>query len=92
MTNDTNAIPKTSKKSALLVGAAMAGLMLGTTTLTACGGDGTAAAAKGHNGCNGPNGCGAAGTKGEKEHNGCNGPNGCGARDGGKGHGAKGKS
>jgi hypothetical protein len=68
---------KTTQKkfSSLLVGAAFAGLMAGTTTLTACGGDGASAE---RNGCNGPNGCGGHGKAGEKKDaNGCNGPNGC---------------
>lgn len=74
------------KLSSLLVGAAFAGLMAGTGTLAACSGD---AAKASQNGCNGPNGCGAQGTKKEangcnghgtkKEANGCNGPNGCNA-------------
>jgi hypothetical protein len=70
---------KSSKKlSSLLAGAAFAGLLTGVGTLTACGGDTKAQ----HNGCNGPNGCGSAGSN-KKEANGCNGPNGC------KGHDAK---
>lgn len=65
---------KNSKKlSSLLVGAAFAGLLTGTSTLASCSGD---SAKAGHNGCNGPNGCGAQGSK-KKEANGCNGPNGC---------------
>ncbi len=79
---------KNSKKiSSLLVGAAFAGLMAGTTTLASCGGDTKAATEKngcnGHaakkeaNGCNGPNGCN--GHDAKKEANGCNGPNGCNA-------------
>lgn len=63
-----------NKTSRLLVGAALAGLMVGSAApLASCSGD--KAAAKGHNGCNGPNGCGSTGTK--KEANGCGGANGC---------------
>jgi len=77
---------KNSKKlSSLVVSAAFAGLMAGTATLASCSGDGAKAS---HNGCNGPNGCGAQGTTkkeangcnghaAKKEANGCNGPNGC---------------
>jgi hypothetical protein len=65
-----------SKFSRFLVGAAIAGLMVGTTApLTSCSGDD--ASAKERNGCNGPNGCGAEGHDQKKEANGCNGPNGC---------------
>lgn len=69
-------LPK--KLSTLLVGAAVAGLMTATTTLTSCSGGSTAPAGK--NGCNGPNGCAS---KDRKEANGCSGPNGC------NGHGTK---
>ncbi|MBL8728926.1 MAG: hypothetical protein JNM25_10885 [Planctomycetes bacterium] len=69
---------KHSKKlSTLLLGAAVAGLMTATTTLTSCSGDSSAAE---RNGCNGPNGCGG---KDKKEANSCSGPNGC------NGHGTK---
>lgn len=69
---------KNSKKmSSLLVGAAFAGLMAGTTTLASCGGDTKAGTER--NGCNGPNGCNGHAAK--KEANGCNGPNGCNGHD-----------
>ncbi|HEX6813593.1 MAG TPA: hypothetical protein VF384_18385 [Planctomycetota bacterium] len=70
---------KNGTKAKFLVGAAIAGLMIGAVApLASCSGD---ASAKERNGCNGPNGCGGHGDK--KEANGCNGPNGC------NGHGNK---
>ena len=68
-----------NEKSKFLLGAAIAGLMVGAMTpLTACGGGD--ATAKERNGCNGPNGCGSAAHEGgKKEVNGCSGPNGCNA-------------
>lgn len=72
-----------SKVSKFLVGAAIAGLWVGSTApLLSCSGDG-GASAKERNGCNGPNGCGGTGND-KKEANGCNGPNGCGAAGHGK--------
>ena len=65
---------KTKKLTARIVACAVTGLLTGTTlTLTACGSK-TDANAHGKNGCNGPNGCGAAD---KKEANKCSGPNGC---------------
>ena len=71
----------TNKISKLALGAALAGLLAGTASLTSCTDQGKVGASE-RNGCNGPNGCGAAGKKvGEK--NTCSGPNGC------NGHGDK---
>lgn len=73
-----------NKLSSLLLGAAVAGLMAGTTTLTSCSGGDSNAQQK--NGCNGPNGCGGAADKNaggaeKKDANGCNGANGCKGQD-----------
>lgn len=63
---------KRNKLTSLLLGAAVAGLVAGTTTLTSCSGGDSAAAER--NGCGGANGCG---TAAKKDQNGCNGHNGC---------------
>lgn len=63
------------RRSRFLVGAAIAGLMVGAVApLTSCSGGDTDASER--NGCNGPNGCGGHGND-KREANGCNGPNGC---------------
>jgi len=61
------------KLSSLLLGAAIAGLMAGTSTLTSCTDNDSTPAER--NGCGGANGCGSKGEK--QESNGCNGHNGC---------------
>lgn len=68
---------KNSKTPSFLIGAAIAGLMLGVATLPSCSGDASADSHKEKNGCNGPNGCGQNGHEAKKEANGCNGHNGC---------------
>lgn len=70
---------KAQKRSRVLVGVALAGLMLGAgSVLGSCKSDtgDRVTNAKEHNGCNGPNGCGGQEAK-KKEANGCNGSNGC---------------
>jgi hypothetical protein len=73
-----------NKFSSLLLGAAVAGLTVGTASLASCS-KGSAAAErngcggkKDANGCGGKNGCGAAHDK--KDANGCGGHNGCGGK------------
>jgi hypothetical protein len=68
------------------LGAALAGILAGSSLLLGCGQAGEATPSEA-NGCNGPNGCGGeqagAHAGGETaEANGCNGPNGCGAETG----------
>jgi hypothetical protein len=66
-----------------LLGAAMAGIIAGTTLLGGCtGGKNSDQPNAERNGCNGPNGCGGKDGKGEK--NSCSGPNGCNGKAGEK--------
>lgn len=73
-----------NRKSPLVLGAAIAGVLAGALMLTRCSGDTEAKHKTEQNGCNGPNGCGAKGDKQKGDQNSCSGPNGC------NGHGTKG--
>jgi hypothetical protein len=70
------------KRARRALGAALAGILAGSTLALGCGQSSDASPSEA-NGCNGPNGCGgeqeAAPAGGaHAEANGCNGPNGCG--------------
>jgi hypothetical protein len=65
------------------LGAALAGILAGSSLLLGCGQPGEATPTEA-NGCNGPNGCGGEQmgihtSTDSEDANGCNGPNGCGA-------------
>lgn len=75
---------ESKRKSPLVLGAAIAGVLAGAFLLTRCNGSTDASHKAGQNGCNGPNGCGAKGEKQKGDQNSCSGPNGC------DGHGTKG--
>ncbi len=64
------------RRLSLVLGAAVTGLLAGSTLLPSCARSSDAAGAH-RNGCSGPNGCGGAEAK--KETNKCSGPNGCNA-------------
>jgi hypothetical protein len=77
---------KNKKTPSLLVGAAVAGLFLGMTSLPACSGGSQAGTSQEKNGCNGQNGCKSkAAGHDAKDKNSCSGPNGCKGADAKKG-------
>lgn len=71
------------QSSLLVLGAAVAGILAGSSFLGSCSAGDASAAQSEKNGCSGPNGCNGHGTKGAKDANKCSGPNGC------NGHGTK---
>jgi hypothetical protein len=67
------------KRAQRALGAALAGILAGSTLALGCGQTSEASTTEA-NGCNGPNGCGGEQEQGHEsgDANACNGPNGCG--------------